>query len=333
LAFQQVFNFLLFFCLKMEVGKYLCLLFFVSACIIHEYCRAGAIEQFNRGTVYFALNTETGFLNISGVGAVIPEVDNYGHCFRVYPENWTTLIKTVKIGDSITDIWNNAFEGCTALTSIEIPSSVTWIHPNSFNDCSNLHYNEYDNAKYLGNRDNAYHVLMSPMNQSITSCEINCNTRVIAQFAFQYCTELKSIEFPNSLTTIGGYAFQECKGLTSIVIPDSVTSLGDRVFRLCSGLTSVTIGNSVTSIGGYSFWACSALTSVTIGNSVTSIDEYAFSECGELTSVTIGNSIKIIGVNAFGGCSKIAYNEYDNAQYLGNDDNAFVALIKAKNTV
>ena len=38
----------------------------------------------------------------------------------------------------------------------------------------------------------------------------------IGDYAFNYCTDLTSIEIPNSVTSIGSYAFSGCTGLTSI---------------------------------------------------------------------------------------------------------------------
>ncbi len=59
--------------------------------------------------------------------------------------------------------------------------------------------------------------------------------------AFEQCTNLTSIELPNSVTAIGIGAFRDCSGLTSIEIPNSVTSMGSGAFNNCTGLTSMTV--------------------------------------------------------------------------------------------
>lgn len=117
--------------------------------------------------------------------------------------------------------------------------------------------------------------------------------------AFYGCASLKSINIPNSVTSIGMYAFNSCSSLTSIDIPNSVATIGYNAFAGCTSLTSITIPHSVTSILANSFIACSSLTSVVIPNSVTSIGESAFLGCNSLTSITIPHSVTSIREDAF----------------------------------
>ena len=177
---------------------------------------------------------------------------------------------------SVTSIGDNAFWGCTNLTSITIPNSITSIGSWAFETC-----------------------------QSLTSITIPNSVTSIGEAAFWNCSSLASITIPNSVTSIGQYTFNDCYGLTSFEIPNSVTSIGNSAFNSCSGLTSIEIPNSVTSIGERAFSDCSGLTSVVIPNSVTSIESYAFYECSSLTSITIPNSVTSIGESAFEGCSSI----------------------------
>ncbi len=62
-------------------------------------------------------------------------------------------------------------------------------------------------------------------------------------------------------------------------------------------------------------------------NGVTKIGNNAFSGCVGLTSITIPSSVTSIGQYAFSGCSKLVYNLYDNAKYLGNEENPYQAAI------
>ena len=147
----------------------------------------------------------------------------------------------------MTSIGENAFYGCSSLTSINIPSSVTSIGWGAFYGCS-----------------------------SLTSINIPSSVTSIGEWTFYGCNSLTSINIPSSVTSIGKGTFRGCSALTSINIPSSVTSIGYGAFEDCSSLTSINIPSSVTSIGEYAFNGCSSLTSINIPSSVTSIGERAF---------------------------------------------------------
>ena len=198
---------------------------------------------------------------------------------------------------SIVAIGDDAFAGCSSLTSVTIPNSVTSIGDNVFYECSGLTSVTIPNSvTSIG--DYAFFRC-----SGLTSVTIPNSVTYIGDDAFNGCSSLTSVTIPDGVTSINEYAFASCSSLTSVTIPNSVTSIGNSAFNGCSGLTSVTIPNSVTSIGEYAFDGCSGLTSATIPNSVTSIGMAAFQSCESLTSVTIPNSVTNIGQGAFWGCN------------------------------
>ena len=138
----------------------------------------------------------------------------------------------------------------------------------------------------------------------ITSDMIEGYTR-IGYSAFVGCSQLTSIDIPNSVTSIGYGAFAGCSHLTSINIPNSVISIEGSAFEDCTSLAFINIPNSVTNIGSCAFAWCSSLTTINIPNSVTVIGESTFWYCSLLTSVTIPNSVIYIRQNAFYGCNKL----------------------------
>ena len=121
----------------------------------------------------------------------------------------------------------------------------------------------------------------------IESYTIKEGTEIICDRTFFYCSSLKSMVIPDSVTKIGGGAFEYCESLQSIVIPNSVTEIGDRTFRNCKSLKSIVISKLVTKIGYGAFWGCENLQSIVIPNSITEIGDCAFLGCTSLHRIFI----------------------------------------------
>ncbi len=260
------------------------------------------------------------FSYCSSLMSINVDENNKNYCSvegDLYNKNKTELIQYAIgkkdtryiIPNSVTYIHNEAFGGCSSLTSISIPNSVTSIGDYAFYYCS-----------------------------SLTSISIPNSVTSISDGAFQYCNSLTSISIPDSVTSIGYYGFYDCSSLTSISIPDSVTYIGYQAFYGCSSLTSINIPDSVTSIDWGAFQYCKSLTNINVsennqyycsvdGNlynknkttlirynigkkdtsyiipdSVTSIDWGAFEGCRSLTSISIPDSVTSIYKYAFSRC-------------------------------
>lgn len=211
---------------------------------------------------------------------------------------------------AVTKIASLAFRNCSVLESITIPESIVEIDDDAFSGCSGLTSvavscaDETDFAKYLSRRD-------------ILSVFHTTGLRGKEHKLLVNGVEQKDVVIPNSVTSIGAGAFRGCTSLTSITIPNSVTNIGFEAFSNCSDLTSVTIPNSVTSIGDCLFSgtnvkkayvdsplfckgsAWGSIENLVIGNSVKEIASYAFDKKGSLKKVTIGDGVVSIGEGAF----------------------------------
>ena len=196
-----------------------------------------------------------------------------GNNGRVY----CNMMQAVRIGDGVTSISSNAFNGCHSLASITISDSVTSIGSYAFDNC-----------------------------YSLASITIPNGVPSIGDSAFHKCYSLASITIPNGVTSIGDSAFSSCYSLASITISDGVTSIGSNAFYGCYSLTSIAIPNGVTRIGDYAFQNCYSLAHIVIPDGVTSIGKLAFSNCYSLASITIPDSVTSIGNSVFDKCYGVA---------------------------
>ena len=206
-------------------------------------------------------------------------------------------LTSVSIPNSVTSIGEQAFAGCSRLTSVPIPNSVSSIGKGAFYMCRHLTSVNIPNS-VISIGDRAFSGC-----SGLTSVTISNSVTFIGYKVFEECSSLTSVTVPNSVNSIGEEAFKGCRSLTSVSIPKSVSSIGKGAFYMCKGLTSVNIPYSVITIGNTAFALCDSLTSVTISNGVTSIGVGAFWGCDSLTSITIPNSVTSIGEEAFYGCN------------------------------
>lgn len=255
-----------------------------------------------------------------------------------------TNLASVTIPGSVASIGDDAFFECSSLESIYIPQNVVNIGVCSFAICTSLKSIDVseDNTAYcsengvLFNKDKSI-LHTYPAGKAGDAYTIPNGVNTINAAAFGFCTNLKSITIPVSVTEIQEAAFYE-SGLTdiyyegtteqwaaictssfeywfgestsSVIIhcsdretPYGVTwSIKDGVLTV-SGLGAMPYFKNYTYTPWYS--EIKNITSVVIENGVTSIGSYAFTNCENLKSIAIPNSVKTIGYGAFSGCTNL----------------------------
>ena len=244
-------------------------------------------------------------LTISGDGSMADYSYNL-------PAPWGDDITAVYIKHGVTKVGNEAFYGCTQLSTVMLPNSLTEIGRLSFAAC-----------------------------HSLDEITIPYSVTTIGSSAFRGCNRLTTITVPAGVTSIGSGAFSSCNNLTGIfvepenacfsnddsgvlfnkdqtkllmapgaisgeyTVPGSVRTIEESAFRSCGKLASVIISDGVEFIGAEAFVYCELLSCVTIADSVTTIYGFAFAECSNLTTVSIGSGVTYIGAGAFYLCKKL----------------------------
>ncbi len=239
--------------------------------------------------------------------------------------NGCSLLTSVSIPDSVTEIEDYAFHRCSSLTSVSIGSGITSIAINAFYLCDSLaEIHISDIAAWCG-IDFAdtllYGVKLYFNNKPVTDLVIPEGVTSISDYAFAGCTSMTSVTIPDSVTSIGRDAFSDCP-IETATIPSFAID-----FIPASSLKTVVITSGET-ISDYAFSGCRSLTDVTIPDSVTSIGKSAFKNCSALKSISIPENVKSIGESAFEGCEALEGVYITNlAAWCGitfstNDDNS-----------
>ena len=112
----------------------------------------------------------------------------------------------------LTQIADDAFNGCTGLTAIRLPKKLKAIGARAFAGCLRL--------------------------KTITLPE---NVSSIGEAAFQGCKLLPDLNLPLSIPAIEAHTFDGCATFKSVTIPICVQRIGEKAFAGCTKLTSCTM--------------------------------------------------------------------------------------------
>ena len=170
---------------------------------LHYHCGATADDN-----VYWALVGDT--LTISGSGAMA----DYADASSVPWNNSITAIKTVGIEDGVTNVGNNAFNGCTSLMSVSIPEGVTQIGDNAFSGCA-----------------------------SLTSATIPSSVTSIGNNAFNGCTNLDAIYIPEGYS-VGTSAIPDVASQINYRVEHTTKNKGiddEKIVVITSATKSITL--------------------------------------------------------------------------------------------
>lgn len=252
-----------------------------------------------------------------------------------------SLITSITLPESITEIGNGMFENCVNLEEVILKGRVTSIGARAFQNCTAL--KSFEVGRYVESIGaNAFENCTSL--ETLTFESNGVTDLQISTYAFANCTSLGSVTFPYRLRNsgsnmgVGNYSFENCTSLKSVSFEESSSgsftvglSLGSYSFSGCTGLITVSLPDYLTntseyhggggsggttyyaSIGSYAFQNCSKLSTIDFGDTINEttrylIGDYAFRNCMSLTTLRLPDKLDLsdTGNYAFNGCSNLS---------------------------
>lgn len=117
------------------------------------------------------------------------DIATLADAIRPLTERRRTIEFDIKDCTGLTELPDDSFNQCWALTSISLPATITKIGSTAFSSCVN-----------------------------ITSIDLPDHLKSIGDNAFKYCVSLEKITIPASVSSLGALLFSSCRSLTSISV-------------------------------------------------------------------------------------------------------------------
>lgn len=128
--------------------------------------------------------------------------------------------------------------------------------------------------------------MIAMIDRTITHIDVPYGCTIIGWAAFRN-SALRTINFPDAVTTISAQAFYQCGGLGAIALPPNLRKIEGNAFQECRQLQISRIPASVETIDGWAFYACTGITSLTFDGTPTSINAEAFLKCNNLAVINV----------------------------------------------
>ena len=217
-----------------------------------------------------------------------------------------TALQSVRLSDTLTELPDHLFDGCTLLSEIDMPDNPIAISAFILNGTA--YYNDQSNWDNGVLYADGYLIAADKTFASLTEYTVKAGTLVIADNAFSgvgYTAKLKKMTLPNGLYRIGQSAFSKLYSLTEINIPDSVRSVGYGAFSASGYDTEqnytgggLYVGNWLVAVQNV------AMTSFTVREGTVGVadgkDTALFpTRAQKIIQLTLPSSLKYIGARSF----------------------------------
>ena len=257
--------------------------------------------------------------------------------------NGCASVKSIKLPSSIKSYGKMAFKNCTALKILFVPQSVTSIGEDAFYGCTTATIACEAESKPIGWNsnwnNNGGQVVWKAQYGESKDFEFEYDTTQDGNFIarlVKYKGNSESVSVPPLIITdsaeytviyVNKEAFCENKRIKTVKLPTTLRGLGDRVFKNCTALESIIIPDSVDRINESMFYGCSSLKSVGFGQLMEYIMNGAFEKSG-LEFVALPKTVTSIYDFAFADCENLK-QVYIPETVVKNEYHAFVDCTNA----
>ena len=293
----------------MKKRNFFLLLFLLLLLAAFSGCSENAATDSESGELELTLTANKENYKVTGIGThkgttvTIPETHEGKAVIYISDgafEN-NREIKKVIIPKTVTQIYANAFNGCTSLAEVECHATgINMIATDAFRDTAfvkNLK-NYEDGGLYISNN------LIAVDPQKKDAFRIKDGTLTVAYQCFKNAN-ISSLTVPDGCYHLGKFTFYEAKNLESVTFEASIGYLGEGLFYNCPSLRTVDISFGCVNINERVFFGCSSLETVRFPSNLSAIKDCAFSGCSSLKELVLPDSCKTIGKEAFLGCSSL----------------------------
>lgn len=199
---------------------------------------------------------------------------------------------------SVTVISQYAFVGASNMKELIIPNAIRSIESGVFSGCSNLE---------------KLTIPFPAISELKTTCNVQAFGRLFGNT--QYDNSVKVEQRSLKISCVGQTVYLNEGYSYTYYMPKSFKSIVVSAGELYS----------------YSLENCSTIQSLTVGENVSAFYSSAINNCINLQSVYVNNPSLPISGDTFASYGNDLFSEYDNAFYLGSEDNPYMILISAKN--
>ena len=236
-------------------------------------------------------------------------------------------LRHVIMPDTVTVIWDHAFDHCLFLNSVKLSSALAEIRSDAFRGCEEMREINLpdslerlmaDRCAPLMSKKNFFHDNLERVNFLGVRCRLQKVITSRGKWKFRtepYTPEFFSEVFKSKKDVMitfeaGNERFSSEDGVifnkdrTELIycprwksgvyiVPETVVRIGKKAFENCCGLTRIIFaGCAVTDVGDGAFAGCSSLQDIDL-HSVKQIGHGAFQGCGALTHTDLGGGTSV----------------------------------------